>query len=91
MPSPAPAPSFQVSETNGYYKCRLCLQTLPVSKFPTISGPEVRSTRCRSCRDNVSPTVQAKRAAKEAVQEAEAMLKTVAATQAKKPRKGTAQ
>ncbi|MBI4935708.1 MAG: hypothetical protein HY828_17640 [Actinobacteria bacterium] len=83
----APAPSFHAEDTNGYHQCRICLMTLPVNSFPTISGPELRSTRCRKCRDNVSPTVQAKRAAAQAIEEAEALLKTTAAAQAKKPRK----
>jgi len=90
-PAPVPAPSFLAAETNGYHQCRICLLTMPVNSFPTISGPELRSTRCRKCRDNVSPTVQAKRAAAQAIEEAEALLKTTAAAQTRKPRKGSGQ
>lgn len=33
------------------YTCRTCGTAKPVSAYPTTTGPEVRGTRCRACRD----------------------------------------
>lgn len=33
------------------FVCRNCGKTLPVKKFPTVTGPHDRATTCRPCRD----------------------------------------
>jgi hypothetical protein len=45
------AATFTPADQMDTHVCRTCTQELPVRRFPTVDGPNVRSTRCRSCRD----------------------------------------
>lgn len=57
------APTLKVSarwtpmEAQPTHTCRSCTQDLAAAKFPTVAGPEVRGTECRSCRDARKATV----------------------------------
>lgn len=43
--------TFVSADHTDGYTCRCCGETKPVNAFPTTKGPEVRATRCRTCRD----------------------------------------
>jgi hypothetical protein len=49
-PAAAGTARFLVADHPEGYTCRCCGEALPVSKFPTVAGPDVRGTRCRPCR-----------------------------------------
>lgn len=48
--APAAPKANRIPADAAEYACAKCGETLPVSKFPTVSGPTDRATTCRSCR-----------------------------------------